>query len=614
MHNETRHPLLGGAAAALLAGALMYGGCKNFLDNAAAPQGTLNELTLLTKAGVEASLIAAYRALDWNNGVGGGWGNAASNWVWGSVPSDDAYKGSEASDQPPINDIEAYHWSTADAEGYLNDKWRGAYEGVVRSNATLRLLNTVRTSKPGAIEDPDAKAIAGEAIFLRAHYHFEAWRMWGNIPYYREDDPDFRKANITSAEAVAEILKDLDSAVKLLSPDKRNGQVGRVDQWVAKAYKGRVQAYAGQWDNALTTLREVQASGHYDLQPSFDQVWTGFQAFANGKETILAYQAAVNDGAQDGNDANYGERLNFPHSGSHFGCCGFHQPAQNLLNFYAVDGSGLPLALTDATWNARNAVFNSDVKVPVDPRMDWTVGRDGVPFKDWGLHEPGWIRAPAYGGPYSAKKNIHENASGSESTVGWTASQLNGVNIHIFRYADMLLMLAEAEVEAAAGSLANARTIVNQVRQRAAVKVQGCGLPVGDPGKRDSIELVSYPTCAGDTRIAVPLGDPSVKWAIYQVGQYPASAFATKELARTAVRYERRLELAMEGQRFFDLRRWNIAEQTLNPYVAVEKNRRLYLLGAEAYSARHNLFPIPAIQIELSKVAGVAQLKQNTGW
>lgn len=595
----------------MLAGSVLYG-CNDFLERAAAPQGTLNEQSLATRQGVEGSLIAAYRALDWNFGVGGAWGNAASNWVWGSVTSDDAYKGSEASDQPSINDIEAYHWSTAGSEGYLNDKWRGTYEGVVRSNATLRLLAKVMQDKPGEIPAADADGIEGEAIFLRAHFHFEAWRMWGNIPYYREEDTDFRKANLTSAEAITNILEDLDAAIALLPTSPRNGQLGRATQWTAKAYKGRLQAHAGQWPAALTTLREVRNSGPYELEESFDHVWSGFAERSNGPETIFAYQASVNDGEPSGANSNWGERLNFPHSGSPFGCCGFHQPSQNLVNFFAVDAAtGLPLALTNASWNARDANFTASVLAPVDPRLDWTVGRDHVPFKDWGLHEPDWIRSAAYGGPYSAKKHVHEKASGAESSVGWVPTQTNSVNIHIFRYADLLLLLAEAEVES--GLLENARTIVNEIRARAAVRVQGCGVPTDQSLAGEAATLVArYPTCAGDTRIAVPMNDPSIRWAIYRIGPYPS--FPNQAYARTAVRYERRLELAMEGHRLFDLRRWTIAEQVLNEYLAVEKNRRLYLAAAAPFAPRHNLFPIPAIQIELSKAGGQTTLRQNDGW
>jgi len=600
MKTRHRYHLLSGATFLVLAvGALS--GCKDFLENAAVPRGTLDEGTLATLQGVEGTLIAAYRALDWNNGVGGAWGSAASNWVWGSVTSDDAYKGSEASDQPPINDIEGYHWGTGNAESYLNDKWRAVFEGVVRANATLRLLKQVRNEKPGVISDADASGIRGEALVLRAHYHFEAWRMWGNIPYYTEDDTDFRKSN-TGVDVKAALLKDLDEAITLLATTPRKGQVGRVTRWTAKAYKGRVQVYGGDYAGALITLREVQASGPYALETSFDRVWTALQQ--NGSETILAYQASANDGEPTGNNANYGERLNFPHSGSPFGCCGFHQPSQNLVNFYAVDAAGLPLALTDPNWNANNATFVGGTLTPVDPRLDWTVGRDDVPYKDWGLHAPGWIRSPTYGGPYSPKKNVHEKAANADSKVGWVPTQLNNVNIHIFRYADLLLLLAEAEVEA--GVLDNARTIVNQIRARAGVRAQGCG-------SSDAAVVAKYPQCANDARLAVAINDPSITWAVYRVGQYPAAGW-TQSYARTAVEYERRAELAMEGQRFFDLRRRGRAETVLNDYLTVEKTRRSYLLGAEAFATRHRWYPLPAIQIELSKVGTEARLVQNSGW
>jgi len=577
----------------ILAGATLYG-CKDFLTNASAPQGTLDEQTLATQAGVEGTLLAAYRTLDCTNTLGA-WGCAASNWVWGSVPSDDAYKGSEASDQPPIDDIEAYHWSTANSDNYLNDKWRSAYEGVVRSNSAIRLLKQVVAASPGLIGAPDAAGIEGEAIFLRAHFHFEAWRMWGNIPYYREDDTDFRKPNLTSTEVVTELLADLNAAIALLPTTPRNGQKGRATQWTAKAYKGRVQVYAGQFPAALTTLREIRATGPYALEASYDRVWSGFTEYVNGPETIFAYQASVNDGEPNGQNSNFGERLNFPHSGSPFGCCGFHQPSQNLVNFFGVDAAGLPLALTSATWNARNANLTASDLTPVDPRLDWTVGRDGVPYKDWGAHAAAWIRAPAYGGAYSPKKNAHEKSSGAESTVGWVPTQTNSVNIHIFRYADLLLLLAEAEVEA--GVLDNARTIVNEIRTRAGVRVQGPG--------------------TARANIAVPITDPSITWAIYRVGTYPA--FPSQSYARDAVRFERRVELAMEGQRFFDLRRWGIADVTLNAYLngqagGAEETRRPHLVAAEAFAAKHRYYPIPTIQIELSKVGQTSTLTQNTGW
>ena len=636
MKQQDRNRLLYGMALVVLASGVAYA-CKDFLNIPA--QGTVIEQSLETKAGVEGSLIAAYRSLDCSSSSAGSWGCAASNWVWGSVPSGDAHKGSNAGDQQPINDIETFSWAVGEAEGYLNQKWSQAYEGVFRANATLNLLNRVRTLKPLEIPTADANSIKGEALFLRAHYHFEAYRMWGHIPYYFETDTTpvtlggFRKANDLPLDSIVKlVIADLNSAIALLPATPRNGDLGRATRWTARAYKGRVQVYGATrnpalWDSALVTLRAVRDTGPYALETSFDHVWTGFTQFRNGKETILAYQASIKDGEPSGWNSNWGERLNFPHSGSHFGCCGFHQPSFNLINFFQVDAAGLPLAVTSSAWDSppldpvppssdtsqvwKGQNFRGGIMRTVDPRVDWTVGRDNVPFKDWGLHNRSWIRDASYSGPYSPKKNIHEAAANGENNVGWQATQTNDVNIHIFRYADLLLMLAEAEIHATTGVLDNARTIVNQIRARAGKMAQGCGTIT------DTILTKTWPTCKTDVTIqpmAIPLVAVSptldtlaTPWAVYKIGLY-TTPFTTAAQADQAVQYERRLELAMEGQRFFDLRRWRTADAEINGYIAVERNRIPYFAGV-AYTARDSLYPIPSIQLDLAPL-----LIQNKGW
>ena len=276
------------------------------------------------------------------------------------------------------------------------------------------------------------------------------------------------------------------------------------------------------------------------------------------------------------------------------------------MNFFFTDpATGLPAAIvTPATWNTNNANVDAAYTAPatgrtVDPRLDWTAGRDGVPYKDWGPENNTWVRDVGNGGFFEAKKNAAEKSSGAISTVGWQNTQLNSVNIHLLRYADVLLLLAEAEVEV--GSLPNAMALVNQVRARAKVKVQGPGTTAAN--------------------MAVPYGDPSVTWANYNVGVYPAGSpfFASQASARDAVRAERRLELAMEGQRFFDLRRWGLVETVIPAYIngvggGAEKPRRLYLGTAASVTSKMNLYPIPSIQIDLSKGGTGAGLTQNTGW
>src|SRR5437899_481873 len=348
------------------------------------------------------------------------------------------------------------------------------YEGISRANATLRLLAKVSAAKPGEISRTDSAGIAGEAIFLRAHFHFELWRMWGNVPYYAETDTlDFRKANDPSPPAGTtavgtKIIADLNTAIGLLAATPRNGQAGRVTKWTARAYKGRVLIY-------------------------------------------------------------------------------MHQYADT-----------------------------------VDPRLDWTIGRDSVPYKDWGMHLPSWIRAPGYGGPYSPKKNAQEKASGAVSKVGWQPEQENGVHIHVFRYADLLLLDAEAKVET--NDLPGALLLVNQVRARAAQTAQGCG-----DGSTDAALVAKYPGCAGNDKMAVPLNDPKIRWATYMVNPYPA--FATQADARNAVAIERRLELGMEGSRLFDLHRYGtaVATQVMTDYLTVEKGalRRAYKAAQLPYASKN---------------------------
>jgi hypothetical protein len=548
---------------------MLFACSEDFLDRPA--QGNLDAVTLANQAGVEGNLISCYAYLD-GQSTSGGIVSATSNWVFGSVASDDAYKGSEPGDNQTTTDIEMYQWSTGNADGGMNEKWSGHYDAISRANATLNLLLTVE-----GISSDDQARIKGEALFLRAFYHFELWKTFKNIPYYTETDEDFRKTNV-GVDPVPLILADLDEAINLL-PESQ-AAVGRVNRWVAKAFKGKVQVYDEDWGGALTTLRDVVDNGPYSLEANYHYVFD--VAHNNGPETVLAYQASVNDGAGGGENGNHPDRLNFPHSGSPFGCCGFHQPSYNMVNAFKVDANGLPFL--DGSWN--DAVLDpADV---VDPRLDWTTGRDGVPFLDWGTHEAGWIRDRAWAGPYSIKKTVYEQAAGAASAVGWAPYQLNSLNRHLLRYADVMLLLAEAEIHA--GTAENARLLINEIRTRAAQGAQG---PVGGP-------------------MVVPIDDASITWATYDIGTYPAAGWDA--IAMDALKMERRLELGMEGHRLFDLRRWGDAITVLNDYIAVESARTAYLGAAFDFEERHMQYPLPITQIELSVVEGEQRLVQNPGW
>lgn len=554
----------------VLSGALFFACSEDFLD--APPQGALDAGTLANEAGVDAALISAYSLLDgwaesWGS-ISSPWPASGSNWIWGSVMSDDAHKGSEAGDQGQTEELELFQW--APGNSYFNDKFVITYEGIARTNAAIALLKGVE-----GIDANKAAAIEAEGRFLRGHYHFDAWKLWKNVPYYTEEDTDFRKAN--TEDILPKIIADFEAAAAALPVSQ--SQNGRATKGAANAYLGKAHLYNQDYSAAKTALDAVVNSGQYSLSPCFHDIFS--IGLENGPEMVFSIQASVNDGSSEGQNGMFGDRLNFPHGGSPFGCCGFHQPTQNLVNAHKVGADGLPLF---DTFNEAD-VAEGDA---VDPRLDWTVGRDGIPFLDIGIHDPSWIRARSFQGPYSPKKFSYE-AGQNQQSGGWTSTQLSPINFPIIRYSDVLLMLAEAEVEL--GNLERARELTNMVRERAGNCAQGAD------GFRSGIAAADG---AAYSNYAVsPYGDP----------------WTDSSAARDAVRYERRIELALEGHRFFDLRRWGIAGEVINKYIEEEKPKRPYLNASAGYqSPKNDLFPLPTIQIELSKVDGTAMIQQNPGF
>ncbi|MBB4078697.1 tetratricopeptide (TPR) repeat protein [Lewinella aquimaris] len=541
---------------------------EDFLDTP--PQGVLAESNLTAQEGIEAALISAYTRLDgWNNDWGNNaWGGAASNYLFASVPSDDTHKGSEPADGVEAQQVELYQWNPSNPD--FQSKFLFMYDGVRRANETLSLLagNT-------DISDSDRNRIAGEARFLRGHYHMELWKIWKNVPYFSEADEDLRKPN--DQDIFPLIEADLTEAANLLPTSQSD--VGRANSRAANALLGRLYMLNNDYSSAEQAFNKLSG---FSLNDCFHDMFT--LEGENGPEMIFSVQASVNDGTSDGANANFSERLTFPHAGSPFGCCGFNQPTQNLVNAYRVDGNGLPLR--DNTFDT-----NPTPDQPVDPRLDWTVGRDDVPFLNWGKHAPSWIRDREYSSEYSGKKFSHD--LGEESSVGWTSNQLTAVNIPIIRYADVLLY--QAEIDVSAGRLEDARAKVNMIRERAG-------------------------NCAqGSDNIPVPLDDPVITWATYSVEPY-TQPWTDAVAAREAVRLERRLELALEGRRLFDLRRYAIHDnsnyfvETLTDYLAVEKTRRPFLQQANTPTTDNYYFPIPSTAILRSQVDGVPTLRQNPGY
>ena len=533
------------------------------------PQGVLSESNLTVREGIDATLISAYSMLDGYNGNGNGWGAAASNYAFASVASDDSHKGSEPGDQDDQILLERYQWFSNNP--LLLDKFNAVYEGIRRANETISLLD-----RNEDLSESVRNRIRGEATFLRAHYHMEGWKFWRNIPYFDETSEEYRVPNDQNIFPL--IVADFEEAANLLPQEQ--DQIGRATSGAANAMLGRLHMLNADLGAAETAFNKVSG---YSLNECFHDMFS--MAGENGPEMIFSVQSSIDDNTGGGQNANHLERLAFPHAGSPYGCCGVNQPTQSLVNAYLVTEDGLPLmenTLDD----------NPSADTPVDPRLDWTVGRNGVPYLDQGIHNETWIRSAALGGQYSPKKFSY--AEGQASPVGWSPN-LSGVNIPIIRYADVLLYQAEIDVNA--GRLEDAREKVNLVRERAGNCAQG--------------DL--------DGDIAVPIDAEEITWADYRVSPY-TEAWTDAEDAMEAVRLERRLEFALEGRRLFDLQRYSRIDgddyfvRTLTDYLEVEKTRRPHLQTANNPTMTNLIFPLPSTAILRSRVDGEPTLKQNPGY
>ena len=554
---------------------------KSFLEQETI--GLLTEAEAQSLKGANQFLIGSYAALK-----GLGWEGGASNWVYGSIVGGEANKGSDAGDQAAIVPIQNYNPSPTN--NFFDVKWRALYEGIARTNGTIRIVNKLTATD---ISEADKKQILAEARFLRGYYHFEAKKMWNKIPYV-DETIGVAEAKVPNTEDVwPKIMEDLDFARKNLKVVP--SAIGRINNWGASAMYAKALLFQGKYAEALPIFTDVIQNGKnsagtpYALAPAFHDNFNADRENdpAVRAESVFAFEASVNDGSI-GNNANYDQVLNFPYNGGPGGCCGFFQPSFEFVNSFRTNNAGLPLL--DGSYNVGanqvktdqgvegNAAFTPD-QGNLDPRLDWTVGRRGIPYLDWGPH-PGkvWIRDQGNGGPFAPKKNAYYKTQEKKLTDGtnW-ASGLTAINYKIMRFADVLLMAAEAEVEA--GSTAKAMEYVNMVRARAA-----------------------------KPSTWVPGAD-----ANYEIGLYPTSL--NQADARAAVRFERKLELGMEGHRFFDLVRWGVADQVLNAFLDYEKPKLSATYGSATFvKGKNEYFPIPQVQIDLQTTGGQSSLKQNPNY
>lgn len=592
---------------------VFYACSKKFLQNPLI--GASTQDAIASKAGVERVLIGAYSMLDGigaygtgdpntpglTDGTGGIWESSADNWVYGSVTGGDDHKGSDPGDQPSIVPIQAYSQTAANL--FFNDKWLTVYASVQRCNDVLR---TMRAVKDGSMLPADTIQVTSEARFLRALYHFEAVKMWKNVPWV-DESITYASGNYylsNTASIWPKIEADFQYAIDHLPATQT--EIGRANSWAAKAFLAKAYMFELKYAQAYPILQDIIAHGvtangtHYALLPKYGDNFNA--AFKNNSEDIFSAQMSIHDGA-GGSNGNAGDLLNFPYGGPST-CCGFFQPSFSLVNSFKVDPTtGLPLVdhfndddLKNDQGLASAPASGADPFVidarPVDPRLDWSVGRRGIPYLDWGLM-PGasWIRNQASAGPYLPIKYIVTSAQAgvlSDQYGGWAVNQATADNYVYIRYADVLLWAAECAAQA--NDLPGATGYVNQVRQRAANTagwVKGTG---------------TYAPYAAN----------------YKVGLY--ATFADQATALKDIYFERKLELSSEGHRFFDLVRWGIADVELNAYIAHEATVDNYLLlkpgGALAHftKGKNEYYPIPQPQLDASTQGGKSTMTQNPGY
>ena len=556
-------------------------GCadKDFLN--VDPKGTLTDEQLNTPANIDKQVIAAYSQL--GNDVY--YCPYSSMWPYGNIRSGDAYKGGGGTaDVDGFHFYETFSFNRVD-NGNTNDLWTLLFIGISRSNDALRRLNSV-----DAAAMPTKAIRQGEARFLRGHFYFLLKEVFKFVPYIDENLP------VDQYGTVSNVALSNDALWTKIADDFRFGvanlpvnqpETGRATKGAAQAYLAKTllyQAYNQGATNAVTTIDaaklqevvalvdQIAASGKFSLNPEYA---TNFLPSGdNAAESVFQIQFSRNDGTAKGRTQR-GNELNYPMNPD-YGCCSFHQPSQNLVNAFKTDATGLP-RFTDYNTSGDLTTAADFLSTTVDPRLDHTVAIVGHPFKydPSFVFQQSWVRVPqVYGYNLSMKESVLPTDPTFQKNPPFMSTSKNW---NVIRYADVLLWKAEALIEL--NRPADALPIINQIRQRA----------------QNSTALLKQSNGSATSN--------------YRIGQYPSTGW-TQAYARQALRYERRMEFAMEGFRFFDLVRWGIADSFLNTYLTQEKTKRQYLQTARFTAGRDEYLPIPLTQINLSR----GLYKQNNGW
>lgn len=567
---------------AALALSLLATGCNDFLDEQK-PQGTLDQEQVLDPQYVDNLVISAYAvwisAEDINSSF--------SMWNF-DVRSDDAYKGGNGTEDGDVFHALEVSQGIMTTNWNISDMWQRLYNAVSRANTALQVLNSMNSATY-----PQRDTRIAEMKFLRAHGHFLLKRLYKNIPFATDENlsPDeYNKLENTlysNDEGWQQIINDFEYAFNNL-PAKQD-EIGRPNRAAAAAYLAKTYLYKAYHqddakshhvteinrDDLLNVIKytdpTIMSESGCALESDFHNNFRPEPQYENGPESIWAMQYSFNDGTTHGN-CNWAYGLIVPNiPGVTDGGCDFYKPSQNLVNAFKTDENGLPLL---DSFNSKDYEMTSDY---ADPRLFLTVGMPGTPYmfnKNYIMDKSAiWSRSNGlYGYNVSLKHNV--DPDGEYLVKGsWWGSPMNRI---VLRYADVLLMRAEALVQLNQG-ISDAIEIVNSLRNRA----------------RQSIAEISDYESAYGVRLNVR----------------PYTGSYSQEEALKIVKHERRIEMAMESERFFDLVRWGEAAATINKYYAEETDNCAIYSGASFTANKNEYLPIPFSQISASN----GHYKQNIG-
>lgn len=544
--------------------------CSDFLDDQK-PQGVLDSDMVKDPSNVDNLVISAYAVFTTAEDIN----SSFSMWNF-DVRSDDAYKGGNGTSDGDVFHQLEIEQGVLTTNWNINDMWVRLYNCISRVNSAISVLETTSDSYQLKAQR------LGEMKFLRAYAHFLLKRLYKNIPFImdanlkQEDYNTLSNTEFTNDEGWQQIINDVEYAYSVLpvkQTDKGRPSKAAAAAFLTKAYLYKAYRQDDAASNRVTSINredllkvieysnpDIYSAGGFDLEPDFHNNFRPETQYENGVESIWAMQYSINDGTKYGN-LNWSYGLIVPNiPGVTDGGCDFYKPSQNLVNAYRTDADGHPFI---DTFNNKDYDLTQDA----DPRLFLTVGLTGLPYEFNSKYmmdaSATWSRSNGLYGYYVTLKQNVDPDCGYLVKGSWWGTPMNRI---VFRYADVLLERAEAYAQL--NETGEAIKLVNEIRKRA---------------KQSTGMIANYPS------------DYGVK---FNISTYNGSY--SQEDALKIVKMERRLEMGMESERFFDLVRWGEAEKVLNKYFAEETNNCSIYGDAHFTADKNEYLPIPFSQVAAS--------------